>query len=208
MTAVRVALTFDAEHPDHPATDPIQNAERLLDLLGQREISATFFIQSSWANAYRHLAERIKGDGHLIGSHSHWHCLFPGMASDGIANDLARSRRILDAIAPTGHWFRLPGGSGHDDRRVLKAVRGAGYRHVGWTCGGNDWEPDRTVDEVAVPIIEHVRSAEEPVAVALLHSWPDPTTGAVATILDQLGPDIEYVRLDQVELEELPRHNP
>jgi peptidoglycan/xylan/chitin deacetylase (PgdA/CDA1 family) len=154
----------------------------LLDLLRDRNVQCTFFIQSSWANAYRHLAERIKTEGHLIGSHSHWHCVFTSMTDKGIANDLARSRSILDATAPTDHWFRLPGGQGHDDPRILAAVSRAGYRHIGWTCGGNDWEPGRTADEVAMPIIEHAKVATEPVVVPDLHSWPDPTTDAVAMV--------------------------
>jgi len=116
---VRIALTFDAEHPDQPPTDPIGNAGRLLDLLRDRDVQCTFFVQSSWASAYWHLVERIHNDGHLIGSHSHWHCIFTSMTDDGIADDLARSRKILDAISPTASWFRLPGGQGADNPHIL-----------------------------------------------------------------------------------------
>jgi len=47
---MRVALTFDAEHPDRPA-HAAGNAERILDLLGDAGIRATFFVQSRWAEA-------------------------------------------------------------------------------------------------------------------------------------------------------------
>src|ERR1039458_545895 len=82
---VRIALTFDSEHPDNSVTDPVGNAGRLLDLLRDRNVRCTFFVQCSWASAYWHLAERIHNDGHLIGSHSHWHCIFTNMRDKGIS---------------------------------------------------------------------------------------------------------------------------
>jgi len=48
--AFRVALTFDAEHPDRPARPG--NDERLLDALAAAGVRATFFVQGRWAEAY------------------------------------------------------------------------------------------------------------------------------------------------------------
>ena len=39
----RVALTFDAEHPDRPGCPP-GNAERILDTLEGSGVRATFFV--------------------------------------------------------------------------------------------------------------------------------------------------------------------
>jgi peptidoglycan/xylan/chitin deacetylase (PgdA/CDA1 family) len=202
---MRISLTVDVEHPDYPTTNPLGNASRLLDLLRDREIRSSFFVQSSWANAYPDLAVRIADEGHLIGSHSHWHCVFPSMNDEGIAADLAESRQILDAISPTNTWFRLPGGRGADDPRIRAAVLQAGYDHVGWTCGLNDWEPGIGPEQVAFPMIEHARSSAVPVIVPVLHSWPDPTCRAVEIVLDALADDAEFVRLDQIADHEVPR---
>jgi len=195
---VLVALTVDAEHPDHPTTDPSGNAGRLLDVLSAGKSRATFFVQSSWAGAFPDLTKRIVDEGHLLGSHSHWHCIFTSLSDAGIADDLARSRSILGAYSDTGNCFRLPGGAGFDDSRVLTAVAAAGYQHVPWSCGGNDWEPGRTAEEVATPIIDSIRAANPGLSIPLLHSWPDPSARALEIVLDELKGEANFVRLDQL----------
>jgi peptidoglycan-N-acetylmuramic acid deacetylase len=195
---VLVALSVDAEHPDHPTTDPIGNAGRLLDVLSAAKVRATFFVQSSWAGAFPELTRRVVDEGHLLGSHSHWHCIFTSLSDAGIADDLARSRSILGAFADTGSCFRLPGGAGFDDPRVLAAVAAAGYQHVPWSCGGNDWEPGRKAEEVAVPIIDSVRAATSRLSIPLFHSWPDPSAPALKMVLEELKNEASFVRLDQL----------
>jgi peptidoglycan/xylan/chitin deacetylase (PgdA/CDA1 family) len=66
----RVALTFDAEHPDRPARSG--NDLRLLDALARLDVRSTVFIQGRWAEAYPAVARRIATDGHLVGHHSHY----------------------------------------------------------------------------------------------------------------------------------------
>ncbi len=47
---MRVALTFDAEHPDRPTVSGVE--EQLLDVLDDLEVRATFFVQGRWAEAF------------------------------------------------------------------------------------------------------------------------------------------------------------
>ena len=62
-TTLRVALTFDAEHPDRPWCPP-GNAEHLLDVLADQDTRATFFIQGRWAESQPAAAKRIADEGH------------------------------------------------------------------------------------------------------------------------------------------------
>ena len=55
---MRVALTFDAEHPDRPNCAP-GVPEALVELLGDRGVRATFFLQGRWVEAYPETARRI-----------------------------------------------------------------------------------------------------------------------------------------------------
>ncbi|HTW09476.1 MAG TPA: polysaccharide deacetylase family protein, partial [Acidimicrobiales bacterium] len=80
---MQVALTIDAEHPDRPTDRARQNALDLLNLLREKGVSATFFVQGMWAYAYPDLAATIARDGHLIASHSYWHCVFTSLSDDG-----------------------------------------------------------------------------------------------------------------------------
>ena len=89
---MRSRLTVDTEHPDRPTSDPIGNVLRTLDVLRNRRVAATFFVQGTWAAAYPDVVLRIAADGHLIGSHSHWHCPYTNLDRQGMDLDLRSSR--------------------------------------------------------------------------------------------------------------------
>ena len=89
----RVALTFDAEHPDRPSAQGV--AERLLEELDRLEVPATFFVQGRWAEAYPTTARRIAEGGHLVGSHSHYHARMHLLSDAGLREDIADAERHL-----------------------------------------------------------------------------------------------------------------
>src|SRR5512144_1391717 len=156
---LRVALTFDAEHPDRPWCPP-GNAEHLLDVLGAEQIRATFFVQGRWAEAYPATARRIAEEGHLVGFHSHYHARMPLLLGGGFASDLADgTEAVLGTTGVDPHpWFRCPFGAGADDPRVLAELEIAGYRNVGWHVELEDWEAWRTGAAIAADAIEGVRA--------------------------------------------------
>jgi peptidoglycan/xylan/chitin deacetylase (PgdA/CDA1 family) len=200
---LRVALTFDAEHPDRPWCPP-GNAEHLLDVLLAERVRATFFVQGRWAEAYPATARRIADEGHLVGFHSHYHARMPLLLGGGFASDLADGTTAV--LANTGvdphPWFRCPFGEGADDPRVLAELETAGYRNVGWHVVLEDWEPWRTGAAIANDAIEGVRRHGDG-AVVLLHTWPGGTGEGMQAMVDGLrGLGATFVAVDA--LEDLP----
>jgi peptidoglycan/xylan/chitin deacetylase (PgdA/CDA1 family) len=200
---LRVALTFDAEHPDRPWCPP-GNAERILDTLRDHGVRATFFIQGRWAESQPAAARRIAHEGHLVGHHSHYHARMPLLSDDGLDEDLADGQAAI--VAATGSdprpWFRCPFGAGHEDGRVLGRIAAAGYRDVHWDVELEDWEAHRTGDAIAADCLEGVRTHGDG-AVVLLHTWPGGTGDAVSPIVaGLLGLGARFVGVD--ELERLP----
>jgi peptidoglycan-N-acetylglucosamine deacetylase len=183
---VRVALTFDAEHPDRPPGGAGVE-EEMLALLRQEDVRATFFIQGRWAQAHPELAARIVGDGHVIGSHSHFHARMPLLSDEGLRADIVQAgRAIRDATgADPKPWFRCPWGHGARDPRVGMALRAQRYQHVGWDVVAEDWEPDRSGEQVAGDVLEGVRAHGDG-AVVLLHPWTASTQDALPRILGSL----------------------
>lgn len=179
----RIALTFDAEHPDRPRWAP-DNAERILGALREAGVRATFFIQGRWALARPETARRIAEDGHLVGHHSHHHAPMTTLTEEGIRRDLEEGERAIRET--TGRdprpWFRCPFGAGHDDPWVLEALATSGYRNVHWHVEVEDWEPWRAPEQV---VHDALRGALEhgDGAVVLLHTWPDATADAVPALL-------------------------
>jgi len=197
---LRVALTFDAEHPDRPWCPP-GNAERILDTLAEHGVRATFFVQGRWAESQPGAARRIADEGHLVGHHSHYHARMPLLSDDGLDADLADGQAAI--VAATGSdprpWFRCPFGAGHDDPRVLGRIEAAGYRDVHWDVELEDWEAHRTGEAITVDCLAGVQAHGDG-AVVLLHTWPGGTGDAVGPILTRLralGADL--VGVDELE---------
>jgi peptidoglycan/xylan/chitin deacetylase (PgdA/CDA1 family) len=203
VSELRVALTFDAEHPDRPWCPPA-NAQRILGDLERAGVRATFFVQGRWAKAHPDVARRIAEDGHLVGHHSHYHARLPLLSDDGLRADLDDGASAIQEA--TGRdprpWFRCPFGAGHDDARVLGVVAERGYRNVHWHIEVEDWEPWRAGPAIATSVIDGVRAHGDG-AVVLLHTWPGGTGDATAQAiagLRELG--ATFVTVD--ELDRLP----
>lgn len=199
----RVALTFDAEHPDRPHCPP-GNAERILDALSEASARATFFVQGRWARSAPRMAERIATDGHLIGNHSKYHARMTLLTDDGIRTDIGECEqtiRDITGIDPRP-WFRFPFGDGRDDPRLLATLEGIGYRNVHWQVEALDWDADKTAEEVERITLEGVARHGDG-AVVLLHTWPGSTGESLPRILKHLAEDgARFATVD--ELESLP----
>lgn len=145
-----LALTFD-DGPN-PAWTP-----QLLDLLGEHDVPATFFLVGKFAQAEPGLVRRIVKQGNLIGNHSWNHPNLALTRAPKVKEELRQTNDALEQItgAPV-KFFRPPYGA----RRpfVLEAARALGLTPVTWNAMTNDWaEPSaeaiagrlaRTIDKL------------------------------------------------------------
>ena len=194
----RVALTFDAEHPDRPHR--VGGTERVLDALDTERVPASFFVQGRWAEAYPELARSIGERGHLIGNHSFYHARMPLLSATGLSSDVRAAERAI--IATTGidprPWFRCPFGDGARDPRVLAGLGAAGYRHVGWHVDPEDWRDEGSAEELERRVRDGIER-EGDGSVVLLHGWPSATPLAVERLLASASEDgVSYVGIDQL----------
>jgi peptidoglycan/xylan/chitin deacetylase (PgdA/CDA1 family) len=202
MSSFDVALTFDTEHPDRPATDG--NTERLLEALDRLDVRATFFVQGRWAEAYPAIARRIVAAGHLVGSHSHYHIRMPLLTADGVTADVRDAEAAIREHAGVDPrpWFRCPFGAGADDPILVGRLAALGYREVAWHVNPEDWNPSHSADDVVATVVGEVLDRRDG-AVVLHHSWPDQTLIAIPEIVTRLrGAGATFVGLD--ELADIP----
>jgi peptidoglycan-N-acetylglucosamine deacetylase len=198
VSRLRVALSFDAEHPDRPALPGTVDA--IVEILERRGVRASFFVQGRWAEACPETVRVFVAGGHLVGNHSHYHARMSLLTDAGLAADLAASAAAIEAAAGVSPrpWFRCPFGDGASDDRVLAGLAVAGYRHVGWHVAPDDWEPSHGAERIARDVVDGVLAHGDG-AVVLLHAWPTATVGALDSILTRLAEvGSEFCRIDQL----------
>ncbi len=155
----KVALTFDGG-------GDAGESGRILDVLEDLGVSATFFLTGEYIRRNPGLVRRIAAAGHEVGNHtlSHphlttWdrtrrHDTLPGLDRSFIEEELNQAALLFEAA--TGRFmaalWRAPFGEVNDE--LLRWTAAAGWNHVGWTrddSGGRhtldslDWVAERSL---------------------------------------------------------------
>ena len=98
-------MTFD----DGPHAS---NTPRLLDILRQRNIKATFYVIGKNVDNYPHLTRRIVAEGHEIGNHTYTHRNLKKLSDAQVLSEMARARiSIVNATGVQPRTMRPPYGA-------------------------------------------------------------------------------------------------
>jgi peptidoglycan/xylan/chitin deacetylase (PgdA/CDA1 family) len=155
-TTPAVALTFD-DGPD-PRLTP-----RVLDVLRERQVSATFLLVAQRVREHPELARRVVAEGHEVGLHGDSHVDLRGVPLVEQYRALQRGRRdVEEVLGVPVRWFRAP--YGKQEPETLLACRALRLRPLMWSTSGHDWEPSSLHEQ-----LEHVAAGVRPGAVVLLH---------------------------------------
>ncbi len=170
-------LTFD--------DGPSPNTEKILDILKEEGVSATFFVCAQGAVGIDEpaLMRRILDEGHEIGLHSMTHNYKKVYASlDGYLNDINElNEYILESTGYRPSILRFPGGSGsvNASRGVMEEIKAEvarrGYRWYDWDVESGDQTADiQSAEYICERIIEGARGRES--AIILMHDSAGPVT--------------------------------
>jgi peptidoglycan-N-acetylglucosamine deacetylase len=135
-----IALTYD-DGPNDIVT------ERLLELLSNHNVRATFFVIGRFVRQRPQIVRAIAAAGHLIGNHTMTHPWLAWQSSTRIRHELGDCNAILeDTVGTPVRFFRPP----HGARRpaVLRIARELGLTPVQWNIIPGDWHPI-TAEEIA-----------------------------------------------------------
>ncbi len=127
-----VALTFDdGPHPEH--------TPRLLDVLAETGITATFFIVGECAQARRDILKRVADAGHEVGNHTWSHSEPRHTSTLQMLDEVRRTRELIEDV--TGRnccLFRPPKGE-LTPRKILALLREQ-QTVVLWNCDTKDYQ--------------------------------------------------------------------
>lgn len=133
----KVFLTFD----DGPST---RVTERVLDILKQEGVKATFFIVSDRVWGREETLRRTVREGHSLGVHSATHEYQKIYATDeAFLRDVKTCEEVIERVAKVKpRVYRFPGGGGSKAARERRTalLRERGYRVVQWNavCGDEE----------------------------------------------------------------------
>ncbi len=181
-----VYLTFD--------DGPSQNTKKILDVLNQYNVKATFFVTGANQNYY-HLIKEAHDQGHTIGLHTFSHSYASVYSStDAYFDDLGKIASIVqEQIGYIPPYVRFPGGSSNTiSAKYTKGIMSElshmlhqqGYEYYDWNISSGDADGDH------VPVEELVKqstSTNTKKAMILFHD-----TNAKKTTIEALPIIIEH----------------
>ena len=195
VTAKWVALTFD--------DGPSKNTERILDILKEEQVPATFFVVSADNNEkYLPMLTRIQAEGHQIGLHSCTHKYSEVYADTTSfwADIKELKKRITPYVEDPQEliWLRFIGGSTNTIshkyggssimKRLKTQAKEQGYHTIDWNVSAEDAVGGRpSAEEILQNIIKDAKEKE--ICVVLMHD-----TKATGTTVEALPEIIAWFR--------------
>ncbi len=108
-----------------------RNVERILALLAERDVKATFFTLGWIAERYPQVVRAIVAGGHELASHGYGHQRASELDRAQFHDDITRSKRLLEDLSGTPvQGYRAPSFSiGTGNLWALDELARAGYRY-------------------------------------------------------------------------------
>lgn len=181
-------LTFD--------DGPSSNTPRILEILDQYHIKATFFVTGTSPNDFHYIQEAYQ-KGHTIGLHTYSHDYeYIYSSLKNYIQDLNKIKEVV--YQQTGIYttiMRFPGGSSNlvskkynvgIMKRLTKKVIDLGYQYYDWTSINGDGEGIKTVEGLKKKAIEEIGEKED--IMFLMHDSASQshTVTALPAIIDYL----------------------
>jgi len=133
------AITFD-DGPS-PAT------ERVLDVLAQHHVRATFFVLAENARRHPHVVKRLMAEGHVVAVHGNSHRKLHKASEAEIETEIRTAQATLTALGiEPAPIYRSP--HGLKNRRLFRVTRRLGLQVWAWSRGV--WDTDRPPAETLV----------------------------------------------------------
>lgn len=169
-----IAMTFD-DGP-HASFTP-----RLLNMLAQRNIKATFFVVGTNVREYPHIVRRILAEGHELANHTWSHQALSSLSPEKVREQLAKTHDAVREVA--GYQMRImrPPYGATNLRVKQQCFAEFGYPTILWSVDPLDWKrPGAGV------VANRIISATHPGAIILAHDIHSATIDAMPQTLDTL----------------------
>lgn len=171
-TKPMIALTFD--------DGPSKHTERLLDILAQHRVKATFFVIGNLIDNRPETLQRIVTDGHEIGGHSWSHRELTKLSSKDIIDEIMNTQTKIQSITGVDtRLLRPPYGSYNDEIKHICAENN--IIMINWSLDTLDWDTC-DADKVYEAIMNQVKDGN----IILCHDLYGTTVDAMERVIPDL----------------------
>lgn len=168
-------LTFDAGYDNG-------NLAKILDVLKDKDVKATFFVTGDFVNSEKELLTKIVSDGHLVGNHTYHHKNITKLDSAKIKDEIYllndAYKKIIGTDMPM--FFRPP--EGEFNKKSLLAIKDLGYHTFFWSIAYDDWNTknQKGVEYAYNKIMDNLHNG----AIILLHTVSSDNANILGKIID------------------------
>jgi len=169
-----LAITFDdGPHP--------KNTPRLLDMLKERGLKATFYVIGQNVVLYPEIMQRIVAEGHEIGNHSYTHAALTKCSPAKVTEEVSKTNdAIMQSCGVKPTTIRPPYGA--TNASITKRLNDEfGLTVVMWSVDPLDWKI-RKASHVSGHILQNAKSG----GIVLAHDIHPSTIDAMPAVLDGL----------------------
>ena len=185
-----VALSFDAAWGGDKTL-------KILDILGEYGVKATFFLVGFWIDAYPELVKEISARGHLIGNHSANHPHFNKLTKAEMEKEISEvTEKVKELTGQTVTYFRAP--FGEYNNTLMTVLEEKKMTGVQWDVDSLDWK-GLSGGQIADRILPKVKNG----SIVLCHNNSDHILDALPIVLLGLkNKGLQCVRMDELVLTE------
>lgn len=177
-------LTFD----DGPSPE---NTVRILDILKERDIKATFFLVGENVRKHPEIVQRIVADGHTIGIHcdNHDYTRLYASTESYLADFEAAHQTLLELTGIDVKLFRFPGGSINDFNagvrdEIIREMTARGYIYFDWNASLEDAVTNTDPAQLVANGVSTTLGRQK--VIMLAHDVKSDTALCLDTLLDSL----------------------
>ena len=130
-----VYLTFDCGYEQG-------YTEKILDVLKENNVKATFFITAHYLNTSSDIVKRMIEEGHIVGNDTVNHKCLPNLSDQEIKKEIMDLHNaVFEKFGYEMKYFRPP--KGEFSQRVIDIVTKLNYTTVMWSSAYDDWDNEK-----------------------------------------------------------------
>jgi peptidoglycan/xylan/chitin deacetylase (PgdA/CDA1 family) len=192
-----IAMTFD----DGPSAE---NTPRLLDMLKQRGIKATFFLIGENAQANPNIVKRILVEGHEVGNHTWTHPQLSKLSDDKVKSEISKTQDAISAASGYTPTILRPPYGAITPRQKEWIEKELKLNVIIWSVDPFDWKrPGSAV------VTQRILAGAAPGAIVLSHDIHKQTVDAMPATLDALiSKGYKFVTVSQMIALDKPKPSP